>query len=64
MPIPWSTFFVTDILKTYHNHQSEHLKKTPTIVVFIGRLTAFYVVFIPLEYILSKPPITPYVIVS
>ena len=25
-------------------------------VVSIGRLTAFYVVFVPLEYILNEPP--------
>ena len=33
-------------------------------VVSIGRLTAFYVVFVPMEYISSEPPPYTYVIVS
>ena len=33
-------------------------------VVFIGRLTAFYVVLVPMEHIPSKPPHSTYVIVS
>ena len=33
-------------------------------VVSIGRLTAFYVVLVPMEYILSEPPHSAYVIVS
>ena len=33
-------------------------------VVSIGRLTAFYVVFVPMEYIPSEPPPCTYVIVS
>ena len=33
-------------------------------VVSIGRLTAFYVVLVPLEYILSEPPHSTYIIVS
>ena len=32
--------------------------------VYIGRLTAFYVIFVPMEYIPSEPPHSPYVIVS
>ena len=33
-------------------------------VVSIGRLTAFYVVLVPKEYIPSEPPHSAYVIVS
>ena len=33
-------------------------------VVSIGRLTAFYDVLVPMEYILSKPPHSAYIIVS
>ena len=33
-------------------------------VVSIGRLTAFYVVLVPLEYIPGEPPHSNYVIVS
>ena len=33
-------------------------------VVSIGRLTAFYVVLVPVELIPSKPPLYAYVIVS
>ena len=33
-------------------------------VVSIGRLTAFYVVLVPMEYIPSKPLLSAYVIVS
>ena len=33
-------------------------------VVSIGRLAAFYVVLVPMEYIPSKPPLCAYVIVS
>ena len=32
-------------------------------VVSIGRLTAFYVIFVPMEYIPSKPPHWTYIIV-
>ena len=35
-----------------------------SLVVYIGRLTAFYVIFVPMEYIPSEPPHSPYVIVS
>ena len=33
------------------------------LVVSIGRLTAFNVVLVPMEFIPSKPPHIPYVIV-
>ena len=34
------------------------------VVSSIGRLTAFYVVLVPLEFIPSEPPLYAYVIVS
>ena len=34
------------------------------LVVSIGRLTAFYVVLVPMELIPSKPPLYAYIIVS
>ena len=34
------------------------------LVVFIGRLAAFYVVLVPMEFIPSEPPQSAYVIVS
>ena len=34
------------------------------LVVSIGRLAALYVVFVPLEYNLTEPPHSTYVIVS
>ena len=37
---------------------------TRDLVVSIGRLTAFYVVFVPVEYIPSEPPPYTYLIVS
>ena len=44
--------------------QALFLRRVNGLVVSIGRLTAFYVVLVPMEYIPSKPPHSAYVIVS
>ena len=43
---------------------SVNLDCVMVIVVSIGRLTAFYIVFVPLEYIPCEPPHGNYAIVS
>ena len=41
----------------------DEVSPCPARVVSIGRLTAFYVIFVPVELILSKTPHTHYIIV-
>ena len=46
-----------------YKHYVNSITKNPNSVVSIGRLTTFYVVFVPLEYIPSRPPQNTYIIV-
>ena len=55
-------FAVVEIGANFNN--SKIFKHFYWRVVSIGSLTAFYVVLVPMEHILSKPPHGTYVIVS
>ena len=69
--IPVSWYFIPSNSKDWYqtikwNDNDHSIDKMSMLqaVVSIGRLTAFYVVLVPLELIPSKPPLCAYVIVS
>ena len=45
------------------DEKRKHLKSQIKVVVSIGHFLVFYVVFFPLEYIPSKPPLSTYILV-